>query len=240
MKKYTFLNFLNKKEIREGFLSNIALAGALAGSSSNGDTGEIENLKPQQLKISQEQIREKYKLSDEESKIFLALKEKGMKDFYMRYLINFFKNNKGVAEELKNFDSLKNIIVPRRDIDFYRVLKSGNVIHSFDLDEMKKEKPMTKEEERILYGMANDWFKHLASNAFGFGDWLQNKEIYLSNDLLKFLVFNEKYKFDNDIGTGDIKEFLEKYKINWGDIDGMRKVMKNYHDVLENYKNRKP
>ena len=158
----------------------------------------------------------------------------------MRYLIKFLKNNKGVAEELKDFDSLKNIIVPRRDIDFYRVLKSGNVIHSFDLDEMKKEKPMTKEEERILYGMANDWFEHLASNAFGFDDWLQNKEIYLSNDLLKFLVFNEKYKFDNDIGTGDIKEFLEKYKIAWGEIDGMKKVMKNYHDVLENYKNREP
>jgi hypothetical protein len=104
---------------------------------------------------------------------------------------------------------------------------------------MKKEKPMTKEEERILYGMANDWFEYLASNAFGFDDWLQNKEIYLSNDLLKFLVFNEKYKFDNDIGTGDIKEFLEKYKIDWGGIDDMKKVMKNYHDVLENYKNRK-
>ena len=230
------LLFTINHSIAEVFLTNLALAGVLV----SGAAGEIEDLKPQQLKNTQEQIKQKYEISDDDSKIFAALKEKGMKEYYMRYLIKFFKNNKGVAEELKDFDSLKNIIVPRRDIDFYRVLKSGNVIHSFDLDEMKKEKPMTKEEERILYGMANDWFKHLASNAFGFDDWLQNKEIYLSNDLLKFLVFNEKYKFDNDIGTGDIKEFLEKYKIAWGEIDGMKKVMKNYHDVLENYKNRKP
>ncbi|MCY2942867.1 MAG: hypothetical protein NTV50_14535 [Planctomycetota bacterium] len=69
---------------------------------------------------------------------------------------------------------------------------------------------------------------------------MQNKEIYLSNDLLKIIVFNEKYKLDHKIGFGQLSDFLEKHKITWGDIGGMRKVMKNYYDVLENYKNRKP
>ena len=227
MKKYTFLNFLYKKEITEGFLTNIALAGALA----SGDTGEIEDLKPQQLKISQEQIKDKYKISDGDSKIFAALKEKGMKDYYIDYLISFYKTND---------ISLNEINVSKNDIDFYRVLKSGSVIGPIHLDKMKKEKPMTKEEEGVLYGLANDWEEYLEINAFGIHQSMQNKEIYLSNDLLKIIVFNEKYKLDHKIGFGQLSDFLEKHKITWGDIDGMRKVMKNYYDVLDNYKNRKP
>ena len=227
MKKYTFLNFLYKKEITEGFLTNIALAGALA----SGDTGEIEDLKPQQLKISQEQIKDKYKISDGDSKIFAALKEKGMKDYYIDYLISFYKTND---------ISLNEINVSKNDIDFYRVLKSGSVIGPIYLNKMKKEKPMTKEEEEVLYGLANDWGEYLEINAFGIKQSMQNKEIYLSNDLLKIIVFNEKYKLDHKIGFGQLSDFLEKHKITWGDIDGMRKVMKNYYDVLDNYKNRKP
>ena len=225
MKKYTFLNFLYKKEITEGFLTNIALAGALA----SGDAGEIENLKPQKLKNTQEQIKDKYKISDDDSKIFAALKEKGMKDYYIKYLISFYKTND---------ISLNEINVSKNDIDFYRVLKSGSVIGPIHLDIMKKEKPMTKEEEEVLYGLANDWGEYLEINAFGIHQSMQNKEIYLSNDLLKIIVFNEKYKLDHKIGFGQLSDFLEKHKITWGDIDGMRKVMKNYYDVLENYKKR--
>ena len=227
MKKYTFLNFLYKKEITEGFLTNIALAGALA----SGDTGEIEDLKPQQLKISQEQIKDKYKISDGDSKIFAALKEKGMKDYYIDYLISFYKTND---------ISLNEINVSKNDIDFYRVLKSGSVIGPIYLNKMKKEKPMTKEEEEVLYGLANDWGEYLEINAFGIKQSMQNKEIYLSIDLLKIIVFNEKYKLDHKIGFGQLSDFLEKHEIAWGSIDGMRKVMKNYYDVLENYKNIKP
>jgi len=235
MKKYTFLNFLHKKEITEGFLSNLAVAGALA---AGGDVGEIENLKPQQLKISQEQIKQKYEISDDDSKVFAALKEKGMKDDYIDYLVSFYKNSKSFSEELKHLDSLKNLNVSKKDIDFYRILKNGNFIDSFDLDEMKNKKLMTKEEEDVLYGMANDWRKYLKIYAFGTEESSGNKESYLPSDLLKFLVFNEKYKIDHDIGTGAISKFLEKHKITWGDIDGMKKLMKNYHDVLENYKKR--
>jgi hypothetical protein len=227
MVKYKFLNFLYKKEIAEGTLSNIFLAGALAG----GDTGEIEDLKPQQLKISQEKIKEKHKISDEESKIFASLKARGIQDHSIDYLINFFSIN---------HISLINLNVPKKDIDFYRVLKSGNIIGIVDLNKMNKEKPMKKEEREVLYGMANDWKNYLRNDAFGFSTPSQNKEIYLPNDLLKFLVFNEKYKIDNDIGIGGIRDFLEKYKINWGDIDGVKKVMKNYYDVLDNYKIGKP
>jgi hypothetical protein len=225
MKKYTFLNFLYKKEITEGFLTNIALAGALA----SGTAGEIEDLNPQQLKNTQEQIKDKYKISDGDSKIFAALKEKGMKDYYIKYLISFYKTND---------ISLNEINVSKNDIDFYRVLKSGSVIGPIHLDIMKKEKPMTKEEEGVLYGLANDWGEYLEINAFGIHQSMQNKEIYLSNDLLKIIVFNEKYKLDHKIGFGQLSDFLEKHKITWGDIDGMRKVMKNYYDVLENYKKR--
>ncbi len=225
MRKYTFLNFLYKKEITEGFLTNIALAGALA----SGDAGEIEDLNPQQLKISQQEIKQKYKISDNDSKIFAALKEKGMKDYYIEYLISFYKTND---------ISLNEINVSKNDIDFYRVLKSGSVVGPIYLDKMKKEKPMTKEEEEVLYGLANDWGEYLEINAFGIHQSMQNKEIYLSNDLLKIIVFNEKYKLDHKIGFGQLSDFLEKHKITWGDIDGMRKVMKNYYDVLENYKKR--
>ena len=234
MKKYTFLNFLYKKEIAEGFLSNIALAGALA----SGDAGEIEDLKPQQFKISQEEIKQKHKISDEDSKIFAALKAKGLKGYYVDYLIRFYKSFKNSSEELKDLDSLKNLNVSKKDLDFYRVLKNGNIVGIFDLDKMKNQKPMTEKEEEVLYGLANDWEEYLASDAFGFDQLTGNKEIYLSNDLLKFLVFNEKYLLDNDIGNKSISKFLEKHKITWGDIDGMKKVMKNYYDVLENYKKR--
>jgi len=80
----------------------------------------------------------------------------------------------------------------------------------------------------------------LEINAFGQKQSMQNKEIYLPNDLLKIIVFNEKYKLNHKIGIEQLSDFLEKHKITRGDIDGMRKVMKNYNDVLENYKNRKP
>ena len=165
MVKYKFLNFLYKKEIAEGTLSNIFLAGALAG----GDTGEIEDLKPQQLKISQEKIKEKHKISDEESKIFASLKARGIQDHSIDYLINFFSIN---------HISLINLNVPKKDIDFYRVLKSGNIIGIVDLNKMNKEKPMKKEEREVLYGMANDWKNYLRNDAFGFSTPSQNKEIY--------------------------------------------------------------
>ena len=225
MKKYTFLNFLYKKEVTEGFLTNLALAGALAG----GDTGEIQDFNPQQLKINQEEIKQKHKISDHDSKIFAALKAKGMQEYYINYLIKFYEINK---------ISLNNLNVFNKDIDFYRVLKSGNIVSVFDLNKMKKEKPMTKQEEEVLYDMANDFRNYLRNDAFGFSSPSQNKEIYLPNDLLKIIVFNEKYKLDNNTGLGSISKFLEKHKITWGDIDGMRKVMKNYYDVLENYKKR--
>jgi hypothetical protein len=225
MKKYTFLNFLYKKEVTEGFLTNLALAGALAG----GDTGEIQDFNPQQLKINQEEIKQKHKISDHDSKIFAALKAKGMQEYYITYLIKFYEINK---------ISLNNLNVFNKDIDFYRVLKSGNIVSVFDLNKMKKEKPMTKQEEEVLYDMANDFRNYLRNDAFGFSSPSQNKEIYLPNDLLKIIVFNEKYKLDNNTGLGSISKFLEKHKITWGDIDGMRKVMKNYYDVLENYKKR--
>ena len=66
------------------------------------------------------------------------------------------------------------------------------------------------------------------------------KDIYLPNDLLKIIVFHEKYKLDQNIGLRSAGDFLKKYNINWGDIDGVKKLMMNYYDVLENYKNRKP
>ena len=218
-----FLTFENNHLIAEGFFQSLALA--------SGAAGEIEDLNPQQLKNTQEQIKDKYKISDGDSKIFAALKEKGMKDYYIKYLISFYKTND---------ISLNEINVSKNDIDFYRVLKSGSVIGPIYLNKMKKEKPMTKEEEEVLYGLANDWGEYLEINAFGIHQSMQNKEIYLSNDLLKIIVFNEKYKLDHKIGFGQLSDFLEKHKITWGDIDGMRKVMKNYYDVLDNYKNRKP
>jgi len=230
MINYKFLNFLYKKEISEGTLSNIFLAGTLA-SASLASAGEIEDLKPQQLKISQEEIKQKHKISDHDSKIFAALKARGVQDHSIDYLVNFFKIND---------ISLVQLDVLKKDIDFYRVLKSGNITGIVDLNKMNKEKPMTKEEREVLYGMDYYWRNYLRNDIFGFSDPSQNKEIYLPNDLLKYLVFNEKYKIDHDIGTGGIRDFLEKYKITWGDIDGMKKLTKNYYDVLENYKKRKP
>ena len=218
-----FLTFENNHLIAEGFFQSLALA--------SGAAGEIEDLNPQQLKNTQEQIKDKYKISDGDSKIFAALKEKGMKDYYIEYLISFYKTND---------ISLNEINVSKNDIDFYRVLKNGSVIGPIHLDKMKKEKPMTKEEKEVLYGLANDWGEYLEINAFGIHQSMQNKEIYLSNDLLKIIVFNEKYKLDHKIGFGQLSDFLEKHEITWGHITGMRKVMKNYYDVLENYKNRKP
>ena len=66
-----FLTFANNHSIAEGFFQSLALV--------SGDVGEIEDLKPQQLKNTQEQIKQKYEISDDDSKIFAALKEKGMK-----------------------------------------------------------------------------------------------------------------------------------------------------------------
>ena len=65
-----FLTFENNHLIAEGFFQSLALA--------SGAAGEIEDLNPQQLKIIQEQIKQKYEISDDDSKIFAALKEKGI------------------------------------------------------------------------------------------------------------------------------------------------------------------
>ena len=77
------LTFANNHLVAEGFFQNIAL--------TNGAACEIEYLKPQQLKNTQEQIKQKYEISDDDSKIFAALKEKGMHDYYIDYLIDFYK-----------------------------------------------------------------------------------------------------------------------------------------------------
>jgi hypothetical protein len=217
-----FLTFENNQLIAEGFFQNIA--------SSNGDAGEIENLKPQQLKNSQEQIKDKYKISDGDSKIFAALKEKGMHDYYIDYLIDFYKRNK---------ISVKDLDVSKKDIDFYRALKSGNFVLVYDLNEMNKEKPMTKEEKEVLYGLAKNSERYLRILAFGIERSMRKKDIYLPNDLLKIIVFHEKYKLDQNIGLSSAGDFLKKYNINYGDIVGVKKLMMNYHDVLENYKKRK-
>jgi hypothetical protein len=225
MVNYTFLNFLYKKEIAEGFFTNLALAGALA----SGDAGEIEDLKPQQLKINQEQIKQKYEISDDDSKIFAALKEKGMHDYYIDYLIDFYK---------REHISVKDLDVSKKDIDFYRVLKSGNFVLVYDLNEMNKKKPMTKEEKEVLYGLANNSERYLRILAFGIERSMGKKDIYLPNDLLKIIVFHEKYKLDQNTGLRSVGNFSKMYNINWGDIDSVKKLMKNYDDVLENYKQR--
>ena len=119
------LLFTINHSIAESFLTNLALAGVLV----NGDAGEIEDLKPQQLKIIQKQIKQKYEISDDDSKIFAALKEKGMHDYYIDYLIDFYK---------REHIFVKYLDVSKKDIDFYRVLKSGNFVLVYDLNEMNK------------------------------------------------------------------------------------------------------
>ncbi|MEI7489143.1 MAG: hypothetical protein WCJ72_17385 [Chryseobacterium sp.] len=218
-----FLTFANNHLIAEVFFTNLALVG--------GDAGEIEDLKPQQLKNTQEQIKQKNEISDDDSKKFAALKEKGMHDYYIDYLIDFYKR--------KNI-SVKDLDVSRKDIDFYRVLKSGNFVRVYDLNEMNKEKPMTKEEKEVLYGLAKNSEKYLRILAFGIERSMRKKDIYLPNDLLKIIVFHEKYKLDQNIGLSSAGNFSKKYNIDWGDIDSVKKLMKNYDDVLENYKKRKP
>ena len=218
-----FLTFANNHLIAEGFLTNLALVG--------GDAGEIEDLKPQQLKIIQEQIKQKYEISDDDSKIFAALKEKGMHDYYIDYLIDFYK---------REHISVKDLDVSKKDIDFYRVLKSGNFVLVYDLNEMNKKKLMTKDEKEVLYGLAKNSERYLRILAFGIERSMKKKDMYLPNDLLKIIVFNEKYKLDQNIGLSSAGNFSKKYNINWGDIDSVKKLMKNYDDVLENYKNRKP
>jgi len=218
-----FLTFENNHLIAEGFFQNIA--------SSKEDTGEIEDLKPQQLKIIQEQIKQKYEISDDDSKIFAALKEKGMHDYYIDYLIDFYK---------REHISVKDLDVSKKDIDFYRVLKSGNFVLVYDLNEMNKKKLMTKDEKEVLYGLAKNSERYLRILAFGIERSMKKKDIYLPNDLLKIIVFHEKYKLDQNIGLSSAGNFSKKYNINWGDIDSVKKLMKNYDDVLENYKNRKP
>jgi len=218
-----FLTFANNHLIAEGFFTNLALVG--------GDAGEIEDLKPQQLKNTQEQIKQKNEISDDDSKKFAALKEKGMHDYYIDYLIDFYK---------RKHISVKDLDVSRKDIDFYRVLKSGNFVLVYDLNEMNKEKPMTKEEKEVLYGLAKNSEKYLRILAFGIERSMRKKDIYLPNDLLKIIVFHEKYKLDQNIGLSSAGNFSKKYNIDWGDIDSVKKLMKNYDDVLENYKKRKP
>jgi len=218
-----FLTFANNHSIAEGFFQSLALV--------SGDVGEIEDLKPQQLKNTQEQIKQKNEISDDDSKKFAALKEKGMHDYYIDYLIDFYKR--------KNI-SVKDLDVSRKDIDFYRVLKSGHFVLVYDLNEMNKEKPMTKEEKEVLYGLAKNSEKYLRILAFGIERSMRKKDIYLPNDLLKIIVFHEKYKLDQNIGLSSAGNFSKKYNIDWGDIDSVKKLMKNYDDVLENYKKRKP
>lgn len=217
-----FLTFENNHLIAEGFFQNITL--------NKGDACEIEDLKPQQLKNTQEQIKQKYEISDDDSKIFAALKEKGMKDYYIDYLIDFYK---------RKHISLKDLDVSKKDIDFYRVLKSGHFVLVYDLNEMNKEKPMTKEEKEVLYGLAKNSERYLRILAFGIERSMEKKDIYLPNELLKIIVFHEKYKLDQNIGLSSAGNFLKKYNVNWGNFDSVKKLMKNYDDVLENYKKRK-
>ena len=240
MIKHTFIDFLNKKEIAsEGVLTNIALATALAGSSG-GDIQEplTANLQPQIAKVSQENIKEKHgHLSDDDAKIFATLKEKGMQGYYVDYLIRFFNINKKYSPELKDLKNLKDIYVSNNDINFYRILKNKNILRTNVLNKMAKDKPMTPKEKEVLYKIGKDFENYLVNNAFGFKK-SQEKEIDLPNELLKFLVFNEKYKIDNNLEISTIKKFLDKNNISWGETDKLRELMNNYNNVLDNYKKR--
>lgn len=235
----TFINFLNKKQLAsEGFLTNIALASALAGSGGDVQEPAMVDLKPQILKATQDKIQQKHShLSKDDVKIFASLKEKGMQEYYVDYLIRFFNINKKYSLELKDLKDLKDLLVPNKDIEFYRILKNKNILPINVLNKMAKNKPMTPYEKEVLYTMAKDYEKYLKNNAFGFTK-TQEKEIYLPNELLKFLVFNEKFKIDNNLEISTIKKFLDKNNITWGDTDKLKELMNNYNNVLENYNKR--
>lgn len=232
------IKFIYKKhkEIIAVFITVIILAGALA-SAGGGDAQEptMVDLKPQILKITQDKIQQKHShLSKDDAKIFAALKEKGMEGYYVDYLIRFFNINKKYSLELKELKELKDLLVFNKDINFYRILKNKNILPVNVLNKMAKNKPMTPYEKKVLYTMAKDNEKYLKNNAFGFRKPYE-KEIYLPNELLKFLVFNEKFKIDNNLEISAIKKFLDKNNITWGETDKLKELMNNYNDLLESY-----
>lgn len=255
MKNYSFVDFLKEKQVSEGMLSNLALAGALAtgagATDANAEAGKLHNitkpdtvnLKPEYQKELIKKIKDRHTegLSDEDSKLFGALKEKGMKDFYLDYLIRFYRINKKYLDELKEIKSLKDLYVPKKDIDFYKTLRRTIILSPFELDKLKDKKTMTQEEESFLYDFGNDYFTYLDNHAFSFNIKnvkLKNIEIFLPDELLKLIVFNEKMKYEHDLGIQKLKVFLDKHKIQWGDTESLAKLMNKYEEVLNNYMQR--
>lgn len=252
MKNYSFVDFLKEKQVSEGMLSNLALAGALAtgagATDANAEAGKLHNitkpdtvnLKPEYQKELIKKIKEKHAdVSEEDSKLFAALIEKGVKDYYVDYLIKFYNINKKYLDELKEIKSLKDLYVPKKDMEFYRTLKKTRILSHFDLDRLKDKKTMTQEEESFLYDMATDYYKYLENSAFGVSIInKKNREAFLPDELLKLIVFNEKMKYEHDLGIQKLKVFLDKHKIQWGDTESLAKLMNKYEEVLNNYMQR--
>ena len=176
-----FLTFENNHLIAEGFFQSLALA--------SGAAGEIEDLNPQQLKNTQEQIKDKYKISDGDSKIFAALKEKGMKDYYIDYLIDFYKRKQ---------ISLKDLDVSKKDIDFYTKKNREHICEFIKEQLLLLEKySTTKDKNKLTYIMIP-----IDHPIYPFP--------YNLEDRIKFLKDNVKNLLDYDI------EFkLEKEKISY-------------------------
>jgi len=247
-----FLDFDNNtKETQMGPRHDAIGQGLYASAGGNGgfetrldQETATKDLKPQFRREIEKKLKDKYPdfLSEEDCKLFATLKLAGMKDYYIDYLIRFFQINKKYLDELKGLKNLQDLQVSKKDMYFYRTLKKPIIYSYFELEDLEAKKPMTPEEKSFLYDMAKDHSEYLNLNAFGFNirrhGKLKTSEIFLPDDLLKLIVFKEKIVYDHDFGLQEIKEFLDKHKIQWGDSESVIKLMDKYERVLNNYLNR--
>lgn len=167
--------------------------------------------------------------SEKEKALLLQMIEHGMKPYYAKYLINFFRINE------INLDNIKGDI-HSKDIQFYMAFRL-RVYSRFELQEMNRAKKFTPEEKAYLYETIG-WDFDNAFVTCSYGNSITTTRSDLFGKHIHYIIFNEKYKVLNDIGLDDQRKFLQKHHITWGNMESLDRFLKQYNQVLDNYRKR--
>lgn len=221
MEKYKFKNYLLAKELKVEIFEPFVLATALAANKEPQNTSTAQKDDTAEF-ISKASSELKGRFSDKEKHLYGYLIRHGMRPFYADYLVNFININDVNIDEIKG-DVTKN------DIEFYRKLRF-NILPIDDF--IIKEPKLSKEQVELLKPISEKFSTSIKTSSFGPSKTFEFSDI-TNNNVIHYIVYNEKYKVFNDIGDKDLMNFLNKYNIKWGDMDSLNHFLNLYQRVLK-------
>ena len=172
----------------------------------------------------------KFDKSPEAKKLYARMVADGMKPYYAEYMVNFYMINEIELDHIVS-------TVTAKEIDFYRKLRLGILtMHQFfEMD--KKKKFNKKEKDYLLKEIGQPFWKDVVTSAYGIQSGV-NDDIF--KKFVHHIIYVERYKLTNDVASDELKNFLNKHEIKWGDMASLDAFLAKYNAVLDAYQKRKP